>query len=566
MMKLAELRTVVRPKVLRSDGMAGLVLGVESVPDGLASGLLAGVNPVAGLYAYMVGAFSAAFFTSTAFMAVQGTGAMAIIVADVGLDSIGDDPARALFTLSIVTGVVMVVAGLLKLGVMLRFVPNSVMVGFLSAVGINIVLGQLPDFTGYAAEGSNRVARTFDLLVHFWRVDVWTLTVGVVTIVLIVVLRRTRLGALGMVVAIVLGSLLAALFGVFDKTVQLVGDIADVPGSLPLPMLPSLSDVPALLIPALSLAFVGLVQGAGVTSAFPNRDGSPSDASQDFVGQGVGNVASGFFQGMPVGGSMSASSLVVSAGARSRLALIYTGVVMAVVIVLFGGAVEHIAMPALAGLLIVVGVETIKPAEIVNVYRTGRIQAGTMVVTLLLTLLIPLQYAVLVGVGISMLLYVFRQSEQVFIKQLIFEGDDRTRVRRADPPDVVGPKEVVVLQPFGSLFYAGAPVFEAELPEVTEQSVGSVVIIRLEGKVDVGSTLITVLEDYARSLQEVRSKLAIVTDSDRVTHQLDTTGAADVIGRQNIRLQTEYVYEATMQLVTDSRQWVEDRKQSGDET
>ena len=81
MMKLAELRTVVRPKVLRRDGMAGLVLGVESVPDGLASGLLAGVNPVAGLYAYMVGAFSAAFFTSTAFMAVQGTGAMAIIVA-----------------------------------------------------------------------------------------------------------------------------------------------------------------------------------------------------------------------------------------------------------------------------------------------------------------------------------------------------------------------------------------------------------------------------------------------------------------------------------------------------
>lgn len=303
-----------------------------------------------------------------------------------------------------------------------------------------------------------------------------------------------------------------------------------------------------------------------MTSAFPNRDGSPSDASQDFVGQGVGNVASGFFQGMPVGGSMSASSLVVSAGARSRLAMIYTGVVMAVVIVLFGGAVEHIAMPALAGLLIVVGVETIKPAEIVNVYRTGRIQAVTMVVTLLLTLLIPLQYAVLVGVGISMLLYVLRQSEQVFIKQLIFEGDDLTRVRRADPPDVVGPKEVVVLQPFGSLFYAGAPVFEAELPEVTEQSVGSVVIIRLEGKVDVGSTLLTVLEDYARSLQEVRSKLAIVTDSDRVTQQLDTTGTADVIGRQNIRLQTKYIGEATMQLVTDSRQWVEDRKQSGDET
>lgn len=246
--------------------------------------------------------------------------------------------------------------------------------------------------------------------------------------------------------------------------------------------------------------------------------------------------------------------------------MIYTGVVMAVVVVLFGGTVEYIAMPALAGLLIVVGVETVKPAEIASVYRTGSIQAITMVVTFLLTLLIPLQYAVLVGVGISMILYISRQSDQVFIKQLIIEGDDLSRVRQVDPPDELGPREVIVLQPFGSLFYAGAPVFEAELPEVTEQSVGSVVIIRLAGKVDVGSTLLTVLEDYARALQEVQSKLAIVTDSDRVTEQLDTTGAADVIGRQNIRLQTEYLGEATMQLVTDSRQWIEDRKQPDDET
>ncbi len=145
-------RSLINRKSIKDDAMAGMVLGVESVPDGLASGLLAGVNPVAGLYSYIFGLAGGALFTSTAFMAIQGTGAMAIIVADVDLAS-RDDPSRALFTLSVLTGVVMVLAGLLRLGSVLRFVSDSVMTGFITAVGINIVLGQLDDFTGYDAEG-----------------------------------------------------------------------------------------------------------------------------------------------------------------------------------------------------------------------------------------------------------------------------------------------------------------------------------------------------------------------------------------------------------------------------
>ena len=126
---------------LGKDSVAGLVLGVQSVPDGLATGLLAGVNPLSGLYAYLVGTMTGACFTSSAFMAVQGTGAMAMIVADVPAVHSASDPAGALFTLSVLTGVVMLAAGLLRLGSVLRFVSNAVMVGFINAVGVNIVLG-----------------------------------------------------------------------------------------------------------------------------------------------------------------------------------------------------------------------------------------------------------------------------------------------------------------------------------------------------------------------------------------------------------------------------------------
>ena len=367
-------RTLLSKKTAKDDAMAGLVLGVESVPDGLASGLLAGVNPIAGLYAYLFGLAGGALFTSTAFMAVQGTGAMAIIVADVDLNG-RDDPARALYTLSILTGLVMIAAGLLRLGKYLRFVSNSVMTGFITAVGINIVLGKLDDFTGYESSGSNRVVRAFDLLFNIFQVDVWTVIVGLVTAALIVGLQRTKLGALGLVVAVFAGSAVAGVMRVFDRDIQQVADIADVPRSLPFIAAPSLGDIGVLIVPAVALAFVGLVQGAGVSAGFPNEDGAPQNESQDCVAQGAANVAAGLFRGMPVGGSMSASSLMATAGARTRAAAFFAATVMAVVILLFAGVIELIAMPSLAALLIVVGVGTVRPAQIASVAKTGAVPA-----------------------------------------------------------------------------------------------------------------------------------------------------------------------------------------------
>ena len=201
--------------------------------------------------------------------------------------------------------------------------------------------------------------------------------------------------------------------------------------------MPVFRDIPMLIIPALSLAFVGLVQGAGVSAGFPNEDGSAQNESQDFVGQGAGNIAAGLFQGMPVGGSMSASSLVASAGAKTRAAAFFAAGVMAVVILLFGGIIELVAMPSLAGLLIVVGVGTIRPARIMSVAKTGPVPLTVMSITLVLTMVIPLQYAVLVGVGISVILFVLRQSTRLVTRRLVFHDDGR--VEEVDPPETVPP-------------------------------------------------------------------------------------------------------------------------------
>jgi SulP family sulfate permease len=552
-------RSLFRRSTVRDDAMSGLVLGVESVPDGLASGLLAGVNPVAGLYGYLFGMLGGALFTGTTFMAIQATGAMSIIVADVDLAG-RDDPARSLFTLSIVTGLVMIAAGVLRLGSFLRFVSNSVMTGFVSAVGINIVLGQLDNFTGYDADGRNRIARAFDLLLHPGRIDPPSITVGAVTVAGILWLRRTRLGALGLVVAVIAGSVLAAILDAFDHGVATVGDVADVPRALPTPTLPVFSEIPVFVVAAASLAFVGLVQGAGVSAGFPNVDEPPADPSQDFVGQGAGNIASGIFQGMPVGGSMSASSLVVSAGARSRGALLIAGAVMAIVIVLFADAVQRVAMPALAGLLIIVGFGTIKPAKLLAVGRTGTVPLTVMSITLVLTLIIPLQYSVLVGVGISVILFVIGQSSRLVTRRIVF--DDAGRAIEVDPPDELPPHEVVVIQPYGAIFFATAATLREQMPDVTGASARSVVILRIRGASEAGATLLQMLRDYAAELRAVDSRFMLVTDNPRVFEQLEETGVAAAIGPDYLYRGSDVLGETVRRAHDDARAWVEAHRDS----
>jgi SulP family sulfate permease len=543
---------------LRRDAVAGAVLGVESVPDGLATGLLAGVNPLAGVYGYMVGTVTGALATSSAYMAVQGTGAMAIIVADVPAVHHGHDPPRALFTLAMLTGVAMVVAGVLRLGGVLRFVSNAVMVGFINAVGVNIVLGQLESLTGYSSDQSSRVTRALDTVLHPGRLDGRSVVVGVVTIGLILLLERTPLGPLGMVVAVFVTS---AGAGALGWSVAQVKDLGATLGTLPRLQAPDLRLVPTLVVPALSLALVGLVQGAGISANFPNEDGTYPDASRDFVGQGVANLASGALQGMPVGGSVSASSLNKAAGAQSRISLVVAGGVMAVIVVAFGDLIGAIAMPALAGLLILVGARTIRPADLASVWRTGTAQRVVLAATFMLTLVVPLQYAVLVGVGLSIVLYVIGQSNTVRIRQRIFTDDGPIET---DPPEELGGDEVVVLQPYGSLFFAAAPIFEEALPQVTARSRNSVVILRLRERTDLGTTFTDVLQRYAHSLRDVHSKLVIVSVNDRLADQLRVTGLTDLLGPENLYRGSERIGASLEHAHRDAVTWVAQQAQSDD--
>lgn len=540
------------PHTVMDDMKAGLVLGVESVPDGLAQGFLAFVNPVFGLYGYMMGTFAGAFFTSSAYMTIQATGAMALVVASVPQTKHPGYGDQAVFALAILTGIIMLAAGLLKLGSLVRFVPNAVMTGFVNAVALLIILGQLRDFTGYAASGASKITQTIDLLSNLNEVQLPTLMVGLATIYLIITLEKTRLGALGLVTAMIVSSLLAPLFG-WDS-VQMLNDIAQMPGTLPHLAVPAFNLFPVLLVPAFSLAFVGLMQGASITKSYVNPDGQYPDASGDFFGQGAANIASGLFQGMPVGGSFSATALATNAGAKSRFANIFAGIVMAVVIVVFGNAIGYIAMPAVAGLLIVIGFRTFKPDRVEMVWKTGLVQQVVMGITFVACLLIPLQYAVLVGVAMSLLLFVLQQSNKITVKE--WKRTETVLPLEQDAPEVVPANRPILLVAYGSLFFATAPLFEKQLPEVTVNTRNAVVIINLRSSDDLGSTFLQVLDRYASDLQAQSSLLMLAGVRPGVVGQLEKTGLMQTIGRNNVFIEGEVIGQSVLAAWDTAEKWI----------
>lgn len=546
-------------RIARSDLIAGLTLGIMSIPDAMASALLAAVNPIHGAYAVMLATPVGALFASSAFMSVQTTGAMSLVVASVPAVHTGPDPTGALLLLTVMTGVIMLVLGLLKMGRLLRFVPNSVLTGFINGVAVLIILGQLENLTGYEAQGANSVAQAFNLAVNLNMVHLQTLAVGLTTIVLILVLERTQLKGLGMVVAMLGASLLVPLFG--WEEVALVGDIAEIPQGLPSLILPPLSEILTLIVPALSLALVGLVQGAGVSQNYINPDGKYPDSSQDFVGQGAANIAAGLFQGMPVGGSVSATGVIFNAGARSRFANIFAGLVMAAVLLVLGGLVGRLALASLGGLLIVVGFRTIRLDDAEMVWNTGPVQQAVLGITFVGTLLVPLQFAVLFGVALALLLYVFRQSNQIRIKQWVFQENGWPREQ--EPPQVLPSNEVTVLMPYGSLFFASAGAFEEQLPTVTEETENAAAVIIMALHNELGSTMLEVLERYDEDLNRHGSELFLAGVDKDVMAQLRLTGMLRKLGRKNVFEKTELVGESGQIAYEAAERWIADRVAKG---
>jgi SulP family sulfate permease len=525
------------PGTLRKDAVAGVPGAVGSVPDGMASAVLVGVNPVYGLYASFAGPIGGGLTASTRLMVITTTTAAALAAGSAVSSFDADKRAEALFMLTVLAGAVMLAAGLLRLGRYTRFVSFSVMIGFLTGVAANIIFGQIPDLAGASATGDVALEKALDVLLHPSRIELASVVTGAAALMLLVGLARTRLAAFSAVIALVIPTLLTLSV----DSIARVEDAGKIPTGVPLPQLPDLALAldPKLLVGALSVAVIVLVQGVGVSEAAPNPDGSASDANRDFVAQGVGNVASGLFRGQPVGGSVGQTALNVSAGARGRWASIFSGLWMLAILVVFSGIVGRVVIPTLAAVLIYAAAGSLRSGAIGTILRTGRSSQVAFAATVLATIFLPVAPAVGVGVTLSLLLQLNREALDLKVVRL--EPLHGGRFAEGPAPARLPSHAVTLLDVYGSLYYAGAKTLAARLPE-TAGAERPAVIVRLRGRTQLGASSLVILDAYAARLAAGGGRLILSGVTPELVKQLRRTGrehldadvatfpAADVIG------------------------------------
>ncbi len=453
--------------------------------------------------------------------------------------------------LAVLTGVVMLAAGLLRAGGLVRFISNAVMVGFMAGISVTILCGQLAALTGFTSTYENKVAKAVDTLVHAGSVDPATTAVGFATVALVLTLRHTRARLFGMALALVVLTLAVAVLGL--SSVAVVGDIAPIPRSLPLPELPDLALVPSLLLPAVSLTIIGLVQGAGISRTVPNPDGGFGDPSRDFTGQGVANLFSGFFGGGVVGGSIQATALDLAAGARTRWSSVVAGAFVVLVILVAAPLVEQVPLAVTAGILIVAASSALRPRAMLDVWRADRVSAAVMLATFVLVLVIPLQYAVLIGAAIAVLKHAYLSSVDVHVKQVVLDGDGPPRELEA--PASLSGESVTVLDIYGSLYFAAAPKIRASLPAVGDAHC-PVVVLRLRGRGTLHSATIVVLRQYAAECAARGGRLYLAGVGGEMEEQFRRTGVLDLLGPDAVVTATDELYGACAVAQQRGRTWL----------
>ncbi|BDZ40984.1 hypothetical protein GCM10025865_02830 [Paraoerskovia sediminicola] len=484
---------------------AGVPGAIGGVPDGMAAASLVGVNPVHGLYASAVGRIAGGLTADSRLMVVTTTSAASLAAGSALASVATEDRTDALILLTILAGIAMLAAGLVGLGRLTGFVSHSVMMGFLTGVAVNIVLGQLSDLTGAEATGSVSAAQAWSVVTSPLTWDLPTLIIGVTAVALLVGLARTKLAPFAAVAALLVTGIAAWAFSA--TSVALVSDSGDIPVGLPKPAIPDLGLLDVnLVVGAVAVAVIVLVQGAGVAESVPNPSGRRADSDKNFMSQGIANIAVGFFRGIPVGGSVGQTAVNTAAGARDRWAAIMSGVWILVVLVALSTLVGAVPNATLAAVLIVASVGSIRPAALSAAWRAGGQSQIAMATTFVATLLLPVAAAVGIGVAMSMLLQVGRDSRDLRIVELV-ELDDG-HVREQPAPRLLRNDTVTVLDIHGSLFYAGARALEAALPDPSSAT-GAAVVLRLRGRVSLGATAFSVLSTYADRLGESEGRLFV---------------------------------------------------------
>ncbi len=387
----------------RRDLLAGLVVALALIPEAIAFSIIAGVDPKVGLYASFCIAVVTAFFGGRPGMISAATGAMALLMVTL----VRDHGLQYLLVATLLTGVIQIIAGLARIGNIMRFVSKSVMTGFVNALAILIFMAQLPEFTGAG-------------------LTMYAMVAGALSIIYL--LPRVTRAVPSPLVAIIVMTILAI---VFKLDVRRVGDLGDIPDSLPLFLWPQVAwtlETLRIVLPySLGLAAVGLLESWMTAQIVDEMTDTPSNKNRESLGQGLANIVSGLFGGMAGCAMIGQSVINVKSGGRGRLSTFVAGVFLLIMIVVLSPWVKQIPMPALVAVMIMVSIGTFSWASFKNMRRHPKSSSIVMLAT---TITVIFTHNLAIGVGVGVLLsalFFARKVSQVL--RVVSVRDDGSECR-----------------------------------------------------------------------------------------------------------------------------------------
>jgi high affinity sulfate transporter 1 len=520
---------------LPSDLLAGVVLTALLVPVGMGYAQAAGLPPITGLYATIVPLVAYAIFGPSRVMVLGPDSSLAALIAAVVLPLAGQDAARAVAlagTLAILTGIVILVAGLARLGFVTELLSRPVQLGYLYGIAVTIIVGQLPKLFGFSIDGRGLIPEARDFVQGLARGEAngAALAVGVAGIVVILAVRRLWPRVPGVIVAVGLGIAAVVVFDLTGRGVEVVGPL---PQGLPSPTIPAvrLEDLPLLFSGALGIALVTVADTTVLSQSLAAQRGEVVDANQELVALGAANLAAGAFQGFPISSSASRTPVAMAAGARTQLTPLVGAATIALMLVVAPGALRNLPQPTLAAVVITAAMGLLDLAAVRRLSQVRRAEfvlwLAAFVGVALLGVLVGILTAIVLSLG-DFIRRAWRPHDAVLGREDELKGY-HDLARHPAGRQVPG----LLLYRFDApLFFANAGVFRRRLRELLATTTPRVrwVVVAAEPITDVDSTAASVLGELLAELRQQGVTLAFAELKGPVKDRLQRYGLYDRVG------------------------------------
>ncbi len=507
------------------------------LPQGVAYAFIAGLPPEYGLYTAIVTPIIAALFGSSRHLISGPTAAISIVVMSVA-SGIGElDQTQyigAVLTITLLAGLIQLALGIFRMGTLVNFISHTVVIGFTAGAAVLIATSQLKHLFGAVVpSGLSFAEGVGQLLSQIGDTNLYSLIVGALTLTSALLVRKINKKLPHLLIGMLVGSLGCLAMDGASNGVALVGAL---PGTLPPVSLPDLSadTIQSLASGAFAVALLGLIEAVSIARAIAIRSQQQINGNQEFIGQGLSNIVGSFLSCYAGSGSFTRSGANYDAGAKTPMAAIFAAVILAVILVLIPDMTAYLPLPAMAGAILLIAWNLVDFHHISQILRSNRSEASVLLVTLLSTLFIELEFAIYVGVFLSLTFYLRRTSRPTVMEVAPIQNQSHRPIKSTSRYDLAQCPQLKITRVDGSLFFGAIDHIQQRMRQLTDEKSDAKFLL-IVGKginfVDVAGAEMLIQE--SNRLRKRGGGLMLSSFKGTVMDDLDKIGYLDKLGKEH---------------------------------